>query len=478
MPPRQHFATAAADRIPLSQMIAYGMGAIVANLAVNALSQISALFYVVGLGISAVWIGYTQAIPRLWDAIADPIMGSISDNCRSRYGRRIPFLFWGGILVGIAFTLLWTVPRHWSKPEMFWYVVAASLFFYTTVTLYTIPHGALGLELTSDYHERTRLFAYVAFINNLTGFTLPWIYFLANRPIFHGDEVAGIKWVFAGMGLLLTVFALTCALVCKEPKARAAQAHAKVPLWASVKVAWSNRPFLLLIVAYVLLYIGFQLVMGFSNLIALFYLYNGDKAAGSVLMAGNGTLWAVVGLLGVFPMTWMSAHWGKRTTAIIAFLIISVGNLSKIICYDPKLPWLGLIPTALISLGMVISFSIIYSMIADICDEDECRTGVRREGVYSAVYAWTWKVAVAIGSVANGYLLKLTGFAPGAARQTAHTMYLVRFWEIGLPPVLCLIGIWFLSKYPITEARAYEVKALLKERAGLAPGSASALASS
>ena len=172
---RKTHLTADADRIPASQKIAYGMGAVVTIVAVNSVSQLTSLVYVVGLGISVIWIGYAQALPRLWDAFVDPLIGNLSDNSRSRFGRRIPFLIVGGILIGIAFSLLWTVPRDWSKPAMFGYFVVTSLFFYTVVPIYSIPHGALGLEMTDDYHEKTSLFAYASFIGNIGAFTLPWI---------------------------------------------------------------------------------------------------------------------------------------------------------------------------------------------------------------------------------------------------------------------------------------------------------------
>jgi glycoside/pentoside/hexuronide:cation symporter, GPH family len=109
-------------------------------------------------------------------------------------------------------------------------------------------------------------------------------------------------------------------------------------------------------------------------------------------------------------------------------------------------------------------------MIADICDEDEAATGIRREGIYFAVYNWWWKVAVSIATVMSGYLQRLTGFVEGAATQSQETLFALRMWEIGLPPALCLVSVWLILKYPLTEARAYEIKALLDARkAGHAP---------
>ena len=133
-----------------------------------------------------------------------PPSGALLSLIRSRFGRRIPFLVVGGVLIGLAFWLLWTVPRDWNKEWMFGYFALTSLFFYTVVPIYAIPHGALGLEMTSDYHEKTNLFAFASFIGNIGALTLPWVYFLANRPYFGGDTVNGIKWVCLGMAVILT----------------------------------------------------------------------------------------------------------------------------------------------------------------------------------------------------------------------------------------------------------------------------------
>ena len=462
-PPQKH-TTAEADRVPVTQKVAYGMGAVVTIVAVNSVVQLTSLVYIVGLGISAIWIGYAQAFPRLWDAFIDPILGNISDNSRSRFGRRIPFLVVGGVLIGISFALLWTVPRNWSQPAMFAYFMGASMFFYTVVPIYSIPHGALGLEMTDDYHEKTSIFAYASFIGNVGAFTLPWIYYLANRPFFGGDTVAGIQWVCVGMSVILTISGLVCAFVCKEGKVKQTKTQAQIKVWESFKITYRNTTFIELVGAFVLLIVGFQLVMGFSNFTTIFFLFGGNTDAASTLMAQNGTLWAAVGIAGVVPMTWLSKRYGKRPTVIFSFIVIIVGNLLKIVCYNPAHPRLTFIPTIMLSLGMVFCFSLVNSMISDICDEDEYATGVRREGIYFAVYNWWWKVAVSIASVASGYLLRLTGFVETMHTQTASTLFWVRFWEIGLPPILCVFSAILLLKYPLTENRAYEIKALLAAR--------------
>lgn len=474
MKSREHHVTAPEDRVPVAQKIAYGMGGVVTIMALNAVQILTGLVYVAGLGVSAIWIGWAQAFPRLWDAVIDPFIGNVSDNSRSRFGRRIPFLVIGGVLIGAAFALLWMVPREWSKTAMFGYFVVASLLFYTVVPLFAIPWGALGMEMSADYHERTKVFAYASFIGNVFAISTGYIYWLANLKIFGGDPVVGVKWVGLGMGVVLMGVALWCAFVCREGKLKQASTQQRVPIVQSFKDTYRNRTFLRLVAAFVLLIVAFQLVMGFSNFITIFYLYAGNTARASSLMAINGALWSVIALAGAFLMTWLSRRLGKRIAVLIGFGLIIGGNLTKIVCYDPHYPYLTMIPTAAISLGMVICFSLVNAMIADVCDEDELATGMRREGIYFAVYNWWWKVAMSIATVLSGYLLRLTGFIEGAPTESAATMFWVRAWEIGLPPLLCLVGAALLVKYPLTEQRAYEVKRLLDLRktsgAAVTPG--------
>lgn len=458
--------------VPFKEMVAYGMGCASMTIALNALGQLYSLFYVVGLGVAVTMIGYTQAFPRFFDAIFDPLMGSFSDNCRSRFGRRVPFLVAGGLLIGLSFWALWMVPRSWSHSAQFWWFAVASVVFYLVFSVYSVPCGALGFEMTTDYNEKTRLFAVAAFMNNAAAMALPWIPWLATRAVFNGDLVAGIRWVCLALGLLISALALATPVVCRERVFERVKRQAHIPIWTSIARAFRNRSFRTLVAAYLLLYVGFNLVNGISYFISIYYICGGDKQAATALMGWNGTLWALTGLAGVFPMAWLAQRYGKRATAIGAFLLLAGGNLTKIVCYSPTLRYLNLIPTALLSLGFVFVFSIVSSMVADICDEDDARTGERREGVYSSVYSWCWKMAVSVAAVANGYVIHLTGFVEGAMTESARVLLWMRVWEIGFPPLLCLAGAFVLKGYSLDEGRIDEVKEILRSRQRAAGGEA------
>jgi GPH family glycoside/pentoside/hexuronide:cation symporter len=451
------------DQIPVIEKIGFGMGAMSINVALNSLGNLALLIYNSGLGVSPILLGFAQSAPRLWDAFNDPIVGNLSDNSRSRFGRRRPFIFFGAIALGVTYSLIWMASKGWSEYTTFFFFLLMSLLFYTAAAFYDIPRGALGYELTSDYHERTRLFAYSSFLINAGSLTIPWLYFLATRKMFK-NEVEGMKYVGMGMGCLIIFGGIICALVCKERKTEQVKNQEKVKLLDSVAMTCRNKSFRWLLLIVVPVTIGFYFVNGFSQFIMLYYVYGGNKSAASVLMGLCGTEWAALSLIGVFIMTWCATHWGKSKTVMIFLIVMGLGNSLKIVCYSKTHPWLVLIPTASLSLGMLVLFSLVYSMLADICDEDELVTGKRREGSYQAVYNWFWKVGIAGGLLVSGILLKATGFNEKLAVQSESTLFWLRASEIGLPAILCLFSAYLLTKYPLTEQRAYEIKKILEQR--------------
>lgn len=459
----QHHITANEDRIPFKQKIGFGLGAMSINVALNSLGNLALLIYNTGLGVSPVLLGIAQSAPRLWDAFNDPIVGNLSDNSRSRFGRRKPFIFIGAIALGITFALLWMAPKGWSEYNTFFYFLIMSILFYTAAAVYDIPRGALGYEMTDDYHERTRLFAYASFLINVGAITTPWLYYIATRKVF-SDEIQGMKFVGLGMGCLIILGGIICVLFCKERRIEQVKHQEKVKLWSSVVMTCKNRSFRWLLLIVVPVTIGFYFVNGFSQFIMLYYVYGGNKPAAAVLMGWVGTLWASLSLPGVFLMTWAATRWGKSKTVMIFLIVMGFGNLLKIVCYSKTYPWLVLIPTASLSLGMLVLFSLVYAMLADICDLDEYTTGKRREGSYQAVYNWCWKIGISAGLLVSGVLLKATGFNEKLAVQSESTLFWLRFWEIGLPSVLCLFSAALLTKYPLTEQYAYQIKKELEER--------------
>ncbi|MCF8371368.1 MAG: MFS transporter [Bacteroidales bacterium] len=419
-----HHKTKAEDRIPFKQLVAYGFGGIIPIALFNIAGQLMGLIGNISLGLSALWLGVILIIPRLWDAVSDPIVGHISDNTRTRWGRRRPYLLVGGISVALSFVLMWWIPdgewvHSWFPSDagyqwfQLFYILFWLLIFFTACTIFEIPHGALGMEMSSDYHERTRLFSSKSFLGNLFAMSTPWLFALANMEIFKGiggNEADGMRYVSMMVAAILIPLSFWWFFTVREPGFKVAKKQEKTPFWKSMKHTASNKTFLRLVMIIFTLAMGFNFVNLLGYYIPIFYIFGGDKSAAVYLLGINGTIWAITGLVAVFPLNWLSSRFGKRKTIIIAISLMVLAQLSKIICYNPTYPYLIIIPTILLSSGMLFFFTLGSSMVGDICDEDDLKTGYRSEGSYYSIFWWFIKMGTALASLVAGLLIVFTQF--------------------------------------------------------------------
>ena len=410
--------------IPFGQLAAYGAGGIIPIALFNIAGILVGLMGNISLGLSAFWLGLILIVPRLWDALSDPIIGHLSDNTRTRWGRRRPYLLLGGLLVAIFFVVMWWIPkgdmvRTWFPTDSGYqafqlvYILITLLLFFTAVNIFEIPHGALGMELTNDYHERTRLFSAKSFVGNLFAMSTPWLFALANTERFRGtggNEADGMRYVSILIAAIIIPLSFWWTAKLREPGFAKASKQEKTPFWKDMKRTFNNRNFTNLTFTIFTLAMGFNFVNLLGSYIPIFYVFGGDKVAGARLLGINGTIWAITGVLAVFPLNWISPKLGKRNTLVLAMILMSMAQLSKIVCYNPQHPYLVLIPTFLLSAGMLFFFTLGSSMVGDICDEDELKTGYRAEGSYYAIFWWFIKMGTALASFVAGVLIVFTMF--------------------------------------------------------------------
>ena len=197
-----HYVTRPEDRIPFHLKVVYGLGAFVNNL-LAAASGGMLIVLNLGLGMNPALVGLLGALPRLTDAITDPVMGYLSDNTETRWGRRRPYIFIGAICVGIVYALLWQLPDGKSESFYFWYFLIGSFAFYLAYTVFATPWVALGYELTPDYHERTRLMGVQNFIGQTAYVIAPWFLLFMQNERFFDDMVDGA----AGLAILVALVA-------------------------------------------------------------------------------------------------------------------------------------------------------------------------------------------------------------------------------------------------------------------------------
>lgn len=401
------------------------------------------------LGINAFWVGVVLAIPLLWDALTDPIMGNFSDNFKSKYGRRRPFIFAGAILMGLSFASIWMIPMDWSDGgKLAWFLVT-SLLFYTSYTIFSVPFIALTYEMTPDYNERTAVQGFVTFWNRLGEMTymgliplsltfIAWKYGYANSgDLTNPEKMEGIRTaaaIYGGIGM--TLFGMLPAFFAKEHLYNLnVKEHKgkKDPFWSSAKLTLQNRAFAILCLLAVFTIIAGVFAANMDWYLLIFYLSDGDVALGTQWKLIVTVGYAIVGILGIPFIVWITGKMSKIQGFMFIYAMMVLNAVMRWFVYRPgrfdePLAWTS-IDAAFASLAQI-GQSLIWldpltggmfwigvgvlgqSMIADVCDDDELKNGHRREGMFGAIYGWSMKASFALSFVLIGLFLECIGFDP------------------------------------------------------------------
>ena len=269
------------------------------------------------------------------------------------------------------------------------------------------------------------------------------------------------------MAVLMTCLALVAVVFCRERQTAAQATHRAEPVLPQIKAVLANRAFVILGSIVFFMCLGVFSISSLPTYIAIYYIFGGDEKAASMLVGWNGTVWQVGSLFFVPLVAFAATRLGKRQTLIIALFFALAGNLIKWFCYSPAHPWLFLIPPLFIALGFSALWTITNSMLADVCDLHELRTGNRNEGTLNAMYAWLMKLGTTLAFALSGLLINLTGFQQSlGGGQSGHTILTMRLLDIGLPAAAVVAAIALAWIYPVSENRAYEIRGELERRRG------------
>jgi GPH family glycoside/pentoside/hexuronide:cation symporter len=409
--------TAAKDIVPLGQKAAFGAGHLVLNLYPGALGFFM-FFLLTAFGMDPFLAGLLGGLPRFFDAITDPIMGFVSDNTKSKYGRRRPYIFVGGILSAITFILLWQLDENNSSQYNFWYFLIMSFVFLIGNTMFATPLVGLGYEMTTDYNERTRLMAFSQTVGLIAWIIVPWFWVIIADPDIFSNQAQGVRTMAIYVGIACLILGLLPAFFCKGMDTGNMENRKKLSfktvfsnlkdLIISIGQAVKNKPFMKLCGATFLVFNGYQIVASFSFFIFVFYIFNGSYDATATWPAWFSSIGAVVSAFVVIPIvSVMASKFGKKKAFIISTALSIVGYILKWWSFTPENVWLSFIPIPLMSFGLGSLFTLMMSMTADVCDLDELENGMpRKEGTFGALYWWVVKLGQGIALVAGGLVLK------------------------------------------------------------------------
>jgi len=432
-----------------------------------------------GLGVNPALVGLVGAIPRLVDAISDPITGYFSDNLRTRWGRRKPMIFLGAITGGLCFILMFQLYKGHSELFYFWYFLLFQVLYFLGFTCFSIPWIALGYEMTPDYHERTNLQGASNLAGQLPWLIAPWCWAIMHNQTWFPDVVYGGRFLAIIIGSIIIGFGILPAIFNKErfhnlpkPDVKGALNVTK-SFFSGAFITLKCKPFVKLCLATLLIFGGFMCASAFTIYVVFFYVFKNAPvldqayANGGILLGFYGTFCAICTMGAIFVTTWLSRMLGKRNAFLITIPLSIVGYALKWIGYNPDNPYLLLIAAPFIAFGLGSLFTLMSSMVADVCDLDELKTNTRREGMFSAVYWWMVKLGIAFASVISGLLINATGFRQeiGLA-QTPYTHLWLRIYDIGIPIVTSLIAILIIMTFDISEAKACDIRVQVEKRRG------------
>lgn len=453
------------SRVSFRQKLAWGSGGFAENLANNALLSLAYPIFGVGMGISPFHIGVALSASRIVEAVTDPIMGNITDNTKSRWGRKRPWIFVGSILMSVLFAAIWFTPQSVNDLWPVIYLIVMCSLFYMAFTLWVIPFSGLGLELEEDYDARTQLMIFRVAPAFIVGIAIGSLYKLTlMHDVWGGNEVIGARYVGSIVAVLMLITGIIPALFCRERYAKIIQE--KTNLWLAVTLIFKDKPFLLLIGSVFFVFVGLFFMIPLLTYISLYYVCQGDKQLMGTIGVFTAFTQASTQLLSMAAIGYFAKFFEKKKVLITGLLIGILGYLSSWFLFTPELPYLTILPPVIINIGLCACWVLNGSFNADICDYDELKTGRRREGMYSAVFGFLSKLAIALVSTVSSWVLVKLGFEGENIRPAVEQLFTLRWFYIVVPVAAMVGAVLCMWWYPLTKERVKEIQERLRERRG------------
>lgn len=434
------YVIAADDRVPLIQKIAYGFGSVFDMWGHWLYPTIA--FQIFGSFLGMPWhlIGIAVILNRVFDAVSDPVFGWLSDNARTRWGRRRPYMLAGCLLAALGLPFLLAVETGWSGTHYFVFMLISSAIYLPIVSCFNMPYQSLANELTPDYHERTAVFAVKNAVQKIPELGLFFFGRFFSMAVWVGADSSNvgerIKHLFtsadawrsapdgaqpnmllgaqvylAFCGVIMLLAGLACIVLVKERYYGKLVAHRtdKVSIWETIYLSLKCRPFLIQKVMDMGYNMGLSMVgtLGLAN--TIFYVCGGNKSEGNFWNFLMGVSGMVLGLLGIPTFTGIARAFGKRQAMAAVQLCGILIFLASWWLYTPEVVWLQVFASGFIAFIGAGYWTLAGSMGADVMDYDELEGGRRREGSFAACGSWINKVAMAIGAGISFFILGWIG---------------------------------------------------------------------
>jgi Na+/melibiose symporter-like transporter len=473
-------------RPPLSlpSKLLYAVGAVANAVKLRGLSTFLMLFYNQVVGLPPQTVTFILMIALVFDAIVDPLVGQVSDNFRSRLGRRHPFMYAAAVPVSVAYFLLWNPPQGWEEGRLVAYLIACLLTVRLFDTFFELPHSTLAPELAKDYDERTSLISLRLLFSVIGGLgmtILAYQVFLKENPDGTGGVLA--RDGYWGYSLTAALLIFTCIIVStagtqsqvpylQAPPSRKLTFRAML---AEVAATLNNKAF----VVATLTGMFIAIATGARNALEIYFgLYFWELTQAQ--MAGLVTVSVLGGAVGVMSVPKVARRLGKKHGAILLYASALAVGVSPVVAR-----LFGLMPEngtgllyALLVVETVINTALaggtgvlLVSMVADVIEDAEVKTGRRSEGLLMSADNLFKKLVSGVGVFISGTVLALIHFPENAKRGQVDPEIIHNMGLIYLPVIGALFGLGILSlcAFNIDKARHEENLRTLRERAGAPP---------
>ncbi len=403
------------------------------------------------LGMSPAAISTIFLVSRIWDAISDPVAGYLSDRTHTRMGRRRPWLAASVPAIFIAYTMMWLPPSALSGGALVAWMAVGVLGFYTAMTVFIVPHQALGAELTDDYHDRTRIFATRHVIWTLGSVVavggMQLLINSGSARALAGSMGTGVA-LFAGAGIL------GAALLLRE---RAEfQGRGGTSPFQSFKDVWKNPHARLLLIVFLIENLGSATIAVLTFYVARYVVMRPD-------LTGLFILCYMVASIGFTPI-WLplSRRFGKKNLWLFSMLLTAVAFGGMWFLQENS--WLLISVLAALG-GTAASCGAMVgpSIQADVIDYDEYTTGQRKEGSYFAAWNFVFKSATGITIGLTGWVLAVAGYVPNQP-QTETVKTAILFLYAIFPLVCYLVGTGLFMRFSLGEQEHSRIRAELDRR--------------
>ncbi len=450
--------------MPWREKLAFGCGGILDNFGNAGLKNVANPIFNLVLGVNPALVGLMISVARVWDAFVDPIVGSCSDNARTRWGRRKPFVAAGILGCAVSLPLMMSCPAGGTESSRFAWLMATGLLFYTAYAVFVIPFNALAYEMTDDTHERTRVQAVKTVVAAISGVGIQWIFPLIQNG-WLGSPVESVRVVGVGLGVLYLLIGGLPLIFLRERLFTLVTRQAKVPLRTSLPAALRSGPFRRLLLVIVLTHFGMNTVNALGIYINVYYVYGGDTKAASVVGGWAGTTYLLTTIFLTPLIAMLAARIGKRSAMLACLGCSLAGTAAKWFLYDPAHPWWQLGVGFLLGPGLSGLWMLVASMTMDVVDYEELQNGRRSEAVFGAVAAWVGKCGLALSLFLSGLILVGVGFdATRGGSQHPGTLLGMRLLFSWLPAVAIVISLFVIARFPLTTEKMLEVRARLDRR--------------